>query len=85
MNKNSRRNVLKGLAAGAPIIWVKPAVESMVLPAHARSSCGEFRPYNESADSDIYKSCILASTDSEQFEECMLSNCIEGGFNTPCF
>ena len=85
MNKKSRRNVLKGLAVGAPLVWVKPAVNSIVLPAHARSSCVEFRLYNEGADSDIYKSCILASTDPEQFEECMISNCIDGGFSAPCF
>ena len=72
-------------AAGAVETWKKPVVESVILPAHAKSSCIEFRPFNDGTDSDIYKSCILASTDPEEFEDCMLSNCIEGGFNTPCF
>ena len=39
MNKKSRRNVLKGLAVGAPIVWAKPVVDSVLLPAHALSSC----------------------------------------------
>jgi hypothetical protein len=38
MNKNSRRKVLKALAVGAPAVWAKPAVNSVVLPAHAETS-----------------------------------------------
>lgn len=39
MNKKSRRIVLKGFAIGAPAVWAKPIVDSVVLPAHAQTSC----------------------------------------------
>ena len=39
MNKNSRRSVLKGLAVGTPAVWAKPIVDSVILPAHAQSTC----------------------------------------------
>ncbi len=44
MNKRSRRRVLRSLIAGSGIIaslpktWVKPVVDSIVLPAHAQIS-----------------------------------------------
>ena len=38
MNNKLRRNVLKGLAVGTPAVWVKPIVDTAVLPAHAQSS-----------------------------------------------
>ena len=38
MNKNKRRNVLKGLALGAPVVWVKPVIEAVILPVHAQTS-----------------------------------------------
>ncbi len=42
MNKKSRRNILKGLAVGIPTSWAKPIVDSVVLPAHAMTSCFPF-------------------------------------------
>ena len=43
MNKKSRRNVLKGLSVGGTSIavtsWHKPVVQSVILPAHAQTSC----------------------------------------------
>ncbi len=41
MKKQSRRNILKGLAVGTPAVWAKPVVDSVVLPAHAATSCGK--------------------------------------------
>ncbi len=38
MNKKTRRNLIKGLAVAAPVVWVKPVVDSVVLPAHAQTS-----------------------------------------------
>ena len=38
MNKNLRRNILKGLAAGAPIVWVKPVISTAIIPAHGAAS-----------------------------------------------
>ncbi len=38
MNK-IKREILKGLAVGAPAVWAKPVVDSVVLPAHATTSC----------------------------------------------
>ena len=38
MNKKSRRKALKALAAAAPVVWAKPVVDSVVLPAHAEVS-----------------------------------------------
>ncbi len=40
MNKKSRRNILKGLAVGAPAVWAKPVVDSIVLPAHGATTGG---------------------------------------------
>ena len=46
MGKKLRRNILKGVAAGVPVAWSKPVVNSLVLPAHASTSvtfsCGPF-------------------------------------------
>ena len=39
MYKETRRNLIKGLAVGAPVAWAKPVVDSVVLPAHAETSC----------------------------------------------
>jgi hypothetical protein len=38
MSKKSRREVLKGIAVGAPVVWAKPVVDSVVLPVHADTS-----------------------------------------------
>ena len=38
MKHNLRRKVLKTLAVGAPAIWIKPIVHSVVLPVHAQFS-----------------------------------------------
>ena len=38
MDKKSRRNALKALAVGAPVVWAKPVVDSVALPAHASLS-----------------------------------------------
>ena len=46
MNMQPRRNILKGLAVGVPVIWTKPIVDFVLLPAHAQSSgfsCGPFQ------------------------------------------
>ena len=40
MNKNLRRNLLKGVAVSAPAVWAKPVVNSVLLPVHASTSCG---------------------------------------------
>ena len=34
MDKKSRRNAIKALAVGAPAVWAKPVVDSLLLPAH---------------------------------------------------
>ena len=39
MNRKNRRKALKALAVGAPIVWAKPVVDSVVLPAHASTTC----------------------------------------------
>ena len=38
MRQESRRKILKGLAVTIPATWVTPVVESVISPAHARSS-----------------------------------------------
>jgi hypothetical protein len=38
MDKKDRRKALKALAVGAPAVWAKPVVDSVVLPAHAQTS-----------------------------------------------
>lgn len=38
MTKQSRRNLLKGLAVSAPAAWSTPLVTSVILPAHAQTS-----------------------------------------------
>lgn len=39
MVRKSRRNLLKGLAISAPAAWTPPFVKSVILPAHAQTSC----------------------------------------------
>lgn len=39
MGNNNRRKALKALAVGAPAVWAKPVVDSVVLPAHASTTC----------------------------------------------
>ena len=43
MKKKARRNILKGLAISAPVVWSKPVIDSAILPAHAQSTgcCAE--------------------------------------------
>ena len=43
MDLNQRRNAVKVLALAAPVVWCKPVVDSVVLPAHAQmtSPCSE--------------------------------------------
>ena len=49
MDKKARRNALKALAVGAPAIWAKPVVDSVVIPAHAvTSTCPPCTPFNGS-------------------------------------
>ena len=38
MKDDKRRKALKALAIGAPAMWTKPVVDSVVLPAHANGS-----------------------------------------------
>ena len=38
MNKDNRRIALKTLAAAVPAVWVKPVVNSVILPVHASTS-----------------------------------------------
>ena len=37
--KKNRRKALKAIAVSAPAVWAKPVVDSIVLPAHAATSC----------------------------------------------
>ena len=38
MGNKKRRQAIKALGMGAPAIWAKPAVNSVILPAHANTS-----------------------------------------------
>ena len=40
MKDDKRRKVLKALAIGAPAVWGKPTVDSVLLPAHANTTSG---------------------------------------------
>ena len=42
MSNRLRRDALMMMAVGAPIIWAKPVVDSVILPVHAVTSCGTF-------------------------------------------
>ena len=39
MDNNKRRKVLEVLAVGGPMLWIKPTVTTVVVPAHAQTSC----------------------------------------------
>jgi len=39
--KKSKRDLLKGLAIVPPLVWGKPIISSVVLPAHAQTSMDE--------------------------------------------
>ena len=39
MTEEKRRNALKVLALGSSAAWVKPAVSTAIIPAHAATSC----------------------------------------------
>ena len=38
MNKNLRRKSLKALAISGPVVWAKPAIDSIMLPAHGETT-----------------------------------------------
>ena len=40
-NAKTRRKALKAVAVGAPIVWCKPVVEGIVLPAHASTTTSD--------------------------------------------
>ena len=73
-----RRNLLKGIAVGSA--WSVPVVSSVVLPAHATTSCGELVLYdNQNTEHrDIFKACGVPPT-CEEFLACMAESCIDLG------
>lgn len=54
-NIDNRRKALKTLAVGAPVVWAKPVVDSVVLPAHGEGSPGK--------GEDIDLLCCTSATD----------------------
>jgi hypothetical protein len=77
MTKESRRNVLKGLAVTVPAVWATPVVESIILPAHAGFSCGELEPFDDgnSRHEDAFENCI--NDTCESIARCLVDACIE--------
>ena len=54
MSDGNRRNALKTIAITAPVVWAKPAVDSVILPAHAVISidCADDVRYESCGDND---------------------------------
>ena len=46
MKDDNRRKALKALAIGAPAVWAKPVVDSVMLPAHASTSGCDCFPFD---------------------------------------
>jgi hypothetical protein len=47
MSKPTRRNLLKGLAVGAPAVWARPVVDSVLLPVHAGTTSPDDTPVED--------------------------------------
>ncbi|MDA9983328.1 hypothetical protein N9H39_11535 [Gammaproteobacteria bacterium] len=79
MTKESRRNVLKGLAVTVPAVWATPVVESIILPAHAGISCGGLEPFDQDNPRHVLalESCQPDFSCNEGVESCMAEACIE--------
>lgn len=44
MSRSERRKLLKGVVTIAPVAWVTPIIETVVLPAHAQTSPSQTSP-----------------------------------------
>ena len=60
MKVDKRRKALKALAIGAPAVWAKPVVDSVLLPAHADASGGG--SVNEEEERPVCQANLFAST-----------------------
>lgn len=83
VKRESRRKIIKGLIIAMPAVWVMPMVESITLPAHARTSpdCGSFNDVQQAAE------VLCADLNPEVFEDCLecVSRLAECGFtNIAC-
>ena len=77
MSKENRRNILKGLAIGGPVAWAKPVVDSVVIPAHGATTCGEQRCPSDEDCEMIRNVCGDGAVGSPQeFDDCLTSLCL---------
>jgi hypothetical protein len=76
MNFNERRQILLGLTASLPAVWIKPSIEAMILPAHAQTS-----PVDESVSPDPDQTCISKScSNGVIIEASVTSGDVAGGW-----
>ena len=57
-DKETRRKALKTLAVATPVVWAKPVVDSVMLPAHAELSVA-CETYSSTQSGDITITCCI--------------------------
>jgi hypothetical protein len=77
-----RRELLKGLAIGS--VWSVPVVQSIIIPAHGATTCGELELFNDSNDAHSLAAteCYNEETgpECEYWIACMAEFCIDATF-----
>ena len=62
-----RRELLKGLAVGTA--WSAPVVQSIMIPAHGATTCGELTQFDRQIHSQEAEDCSAPSC--PEWAECM--------------
>ena len=78
MKHEDRRKVIKALTIGAPAVWAKPAVDSVLLPAHGASSCEEIVKFDRVSHDRLAIDCC----EENEFNvadalDCLRAQCID--------
>ncbi len=89
ISTDKRRKALKALAVAAPAVWAKPAVDSVVLPAHATTTCAEAEVFNfeieAHRDADTACFSLQNPDDCQPYIDCMLTYCVLAPQDACCF
>ena len=76
MSKEKRRKVLKSLAVGAPVVWAKPVVDSVLLPAHGAMSCEQVQSFDLLEHESERALCCSQSNNATEWVNCLAALCI---------
>lgn len=93
MSDQSRRNILKAIAAGGAVVsgtnlpnsWHAPIVNCVMLPAHAQTSCGIIRATSPLVANEATSRQILIADESDNvLALCCCGDSLDIVIETPC-